>query len=305
MQLSVIICTYNREKYLPGLLESIANNTLVYSQYELIVVDNNSTDSTAELYKAFAANHPKFNARYVLETEQGLSHARNRGIQEAQGEVVVYVDDDATIPPQYLATYYNFFAQHPECMAAGGPILPHYETAEPQWMSHYTRQLLTAYLYKGKQAKLFKRNEFPGGGNAAYRKCVFDTTGLFNTQLGRKGNALGSAEEKDIFDKMRSKKMKIFYLPDAILYHIIPQHKLEEPYFNQLTYLIGKSERERTLAISPRKYLTRLLSEAIKWGATLVLATIFTLKLSPKKGWKLIQFRHNVTRGLINKPALK
>ena len=109
------------------------------------------------------------------------------------------------------------------------------------------------------------------------------------------------AEEKDIFDKMTTLGMRFYYLPNAILYHLIPEKKLTKDYFDHLTYSIGKSERMRTLNIGKGKYLKRLVSEAIKWAASIVLCIGHTLTGCPKKGWKLIQFRWNVTKGLVGK----
>ena len=297
--LSVIICTYNREKYIYNILKSIAENTLSSEAYEIVLVNNNCTDRTEEECQRFCHDFPNVQFRMVTEPNQGLSHARNRGIKESKGDLLVYVDDDALVNPEYLQTYSDFFASHPEADAAGGPIIPQYETEEPSWMSHYTKSLLTGYKYNGDTVKEFALNDYPGGGNAAYRASVFEQVGLFNVELGRKGASLEASEEKDIFQKMRALGMKIYYLPTAILYHLIPETKLGEDYFNRLTYSIGRSERIRTLKISKLQYIKRLFSELIKWGGSLVLLFWHTLTLSPKKGWKLIQFRWNVTKGLI------
>jgi hypothetical protein len=165
-------------------------------------------------------------------------------------------------------------------------------------MSPYTKALLTAWMNYGDKVREYPKGRYPGGGNAAYRKVVFDKVGLFNTELGRKGNLLLASEEKDIFDKMKALGMKVLYLPTPVLHHSIPQSKLEEDYFNRLTLQIGRSERMRTRAISKGKYLSRLASEAVKWGGTLALLCIYALQGAPKKGWKLVLFRRNVTKGL-------
>lgn len=299
MMLSVILCTYNRERYLYNVLHSLAAGTC--RDYEIVLVNNNSTDGTEAECRRFQADHPDVAFRYCIESQQGLSYARNRGIQESQGEVLVYVDDDALVNPEYLQTYADFFRQHPEAMAAGGPILPQYDGCEePLWMSHYTRQLVTGKLDLGSREREFPNGAFPGGGNAAYRKEVFDQVGLFNVELGRKGNSLIGAEEKDLFDKMTSRGIRFYYLPTAILYHLIPPKKLTDDYFNRLTYSIGVSERYRTRQIGTGKYLGRLWKEAVKWGGTLALWTGFALKGQLAKGNKLVAFRRNVTRGLLN-----
>lgn len=297
--LTAIICTYNREKYIRPLLESLAANDLPKSDYEILLVDNNCQDNTRGVCEAFAQAHPDLTFRYTTEPEQGLSAAKNRGIREAHGDLIVYVDDDALVDEHYLSDYTKWFAEHPKTMAAGGPIEPLYETQEPSWMSSYTKALLTAWMDYGKEVREYPKGRYPGGGNAAYRKEVFDQVGLFNTELGRKGTSLMASEEKDIFDKMHALGMQVLYLPWPVLHHIIPQAKLEEPYFNRLTSQIGISERKRTLALGKGKYMKRLFSEAIKWGGTLVLLCGYTLQGNPRKGWKLVLFRKNVTRGLL------
>lgn len=299
--ITVIICTYNREKYIGQLLDSLAKNDYPESDYEIVLVDNNSTDNTRLICERFAANHPNISFRYVEEHEQGLSAARNRGIKEAKGDIVIYVDDDALVDSDYIRTYAEHFSSFPETMAAGGPIEPLYETAEPSWMSPYTKALLTAWMNYGDKVREYPSGRFPGGGNAAYRKSVFDKVGLFNTDLGRKGTALLASEEKDIFDKMRQLGMRVLYLPTPVLHHIIPQAKLEEPYFDRLTLQIGRSERMRTKSISQGKYVKRLFSEGVKWCGTLVLLCCYTLQFQPMKGWKLVLFRKNVTAGLLGK----
>lgn len=296
--LSVLICTYNRERYIGNLLESIAANDLEKNAYEIVLVDNNCTDNTRGVCEAFAAAHKDVRFTYCVEKEQGLSAARNKAIKEAKGEVLVYVDDDALVDSWYLRTVAEYMQAHPEISAVGGPIIPLYETEEPKWMTRYTKELLCGYLYFGDKERSFPGDRYPGGGNAAYRAEVFTQVGLFNTDLGRKGDGLMGSEEKDIFDKMKARGMRFMYLPKMILHHIIPQKKLERDYFDRLTYQIGLSERQRTKAIGKGKYINRLVKEAIKWCGTVVLFAGYTLQGQPMKGWKLILFRRNVSRGL-------
>lgn len=300
--ISVIICTYNRDKYIYNVLKSLADGTLPPDRYEIVLVDNNSTDNTRSEVERFCKDFPSVNLRYSVETNQGLSHARNRGIRESKGDILVYVDDDATVNAEYLATYADWFEKNPQTDAAGGPIIPHYETgSEPRWMTYFIKRLLTGYLYFGKKAGPFPGENFPGGGNAAYRSRVFEKVGLYNVELGRNGDSLGSGEEKDIFDKMKRQGMQISYLPDAILYHSIPAYKLEPDYFNRVTTGIGQSERARTLKTGKSAYRIRLLSELKKWCATLVLWCFYFITLRPQRGNMLIRFRRNVTKALLGK----
>lgn len=300
--LSLIICTYNREKYIYNVLKSIAENDFSFDKYEIVLINNNSTDHTENECKRFQNDFPQVNFNYFIEKNQGLSHARNRGIKEAKGDILIYVDDDAFVNKEYLRAYNEVFTQKNAVYAAGGPIIPHYETQPPKWFSYFTRELITGYLYQREKIGKFKR-KYPGGGNAAYRKEVFEKIGLFNVELGRKGDNLIGAEEKDIFDKMTSLNMEILYIPNAILYHIIPEKKLTKEYFNRLTLSIGQSERIRTFKISKTKFFKRLFFEIIKWGVALILCIGYTFVGAPQKGFKLLVFRRNVTQGLLGKSS--
>lgn len=300
--ISVIICTYNRDKYIYNVLQSLAQGTLGTDRYEIVLVDNNCTDNTRREVDRFCMDYPQVTLRYSVETSQGLSHARNRGIKESKGDLLVYVDDDATVNTEYLSTYAQWFDEHDETDAAGGPIIPHYETgSEPKWMTYFIKRLLTGYLYFGSKPGPFPGENYPGGGNAAYRSKVFETVGLYNVELGRNGDNLGGGEEKDIFDKMKREGMQFVYLPGAILYHSIPGYKLEPDYFNRLTTGIGQSERARTLRMGKKSYRRRLLSEFKKWCATIVLWCFYLITLRPQRGNMLVKFRRNVTKALLGK----
>ena len=300
--ISVIICTYNRARYVYNVLKSIADNDYPRDRYEIVLVDNNSTDTTADECQRFRNDYPDVCFRYFMETQQGLSYARNCGIRNAAGELLIYVDDDAKADKDFLHTYDEFFSRMPSAEGAGGPVVPEYEDCtEPDWMSHYTRQLITGSLYLGEKECVFPRGKYPIGCNSAFRKDVFESVGLFDVNLGRKGNSLIGAEEKDLFDKMTSKGMRFYYLPGAVLYHQISARKLTDDYFNRLTYGIGVSERYRTRQISGKKYLIRLLLEGVKWGGTIILSAGFFLKGERAKAKKLLLFRRNVTRGLLGR----
>lgn len=297
---SIIFCTYNRDKYIYNALKSIAEQDFPVSDYEILLINNNSTDTTETLCLKFQQDFPQVDFQYYLETNQGLSYARNRGVDESKGEILVFVDDDATAFEHYLSSIDKLFKDYPDARACGGPIVPVYEIEKPKWLSIYTEQLLGGALYEGDKIRPFRNGKFPGGGNSAFRKEIFEKYGLFNVDLGRKGTGLIGAEEKDLYDRLTRGNEKFYYLPQMGIYHYIPAKKLSESYFKELTFSIGKSERIRTKSVSQSAFYSRLLSEAKKWIGTFVLALGYMLRFTPSKGIKLLQFRWNVTNGLLS-----
>ncbi|HSN59661.1 MAG TPA: glycosyltransferase, partial [Ferruginibacter sp.] len=123
-EISLVICTYNRCRYLPEAFESINRQTLSPEKFELIVIDNNSTDETALITHQFIASNPQLNVRYCFEENKGLSFARNRGVKEANSAIVNYVDDDAVLSPGYLKAMLLFFQAYPNAAGAGGKVIP-------------------------------------------------------------------------------------------------------------------------------------------------------------------------------------
>ncbi|MBR0394319.1 MAG: glycosyltransferase family 2 protein, partial [Alistipes sp.] len=128
MKLSLIIATYNRAAWMTRALESVVRQSAERSTWECIVVNNNSTDDTCEQFNHFAAAHSEYNIRMVVEQEQGLSNARNRGIAEAAGDYIAIVDDDETLEDTFIESYIEFFEAFPRAMVAGGAVIPRYES---------------------------------------------------------------------------------------------------------------------------------------------------------------------------------
>ncbi len=299
VRLSLIIATYNREDYLLRTLGSLIDQTLDAELFEIIVVNNNSTDHTVEVCRSFMEAHPKLNFTMVTETHQGLSHARNCGITHAKGDYFVIIDDDELVSNDFVKSYYDFFRDYPTVAACGGVVTPLYESPIPAWLSHYTERPIAGTFYYGKKIVPFPKHTYPGGGNMGIRRTAIDHYGMFRPELGRTGNSPMGGEEKDLFARLRASGEEIYYIPNAIIYHIIPEQKLTSEYFNRLTLMIGKSERIRTRHLGTSTYLKRLLSEVIKWDGTFVLSLIYTLRGTPIKGGYLLKMRWNISRGLL------
>lgn len=298
-KLTIVIATYNRAPYLLRTLKSLTNQTLDPERFEILVVNNNSTDDTKEVFVRFATLYPTLSLRMVDEMQQGISYVRNRGITEAAGEYIVFLDDDEEANPEFSEKYFYFFENNKEKNAAGGAVIPVYEAPVPKWFSHYIEKMITGVFDMGARVVPFRGKSYPGVGNSGFRKTLFERYGTFDPALGRSGtNPLGG-EEKDFFMRLRAAGERYYFVPGAQIYHITPAYKLTEDYFNRLSRMIGVSERIRTRTQGLSAYAKRLFAEAIKWGGTLVLAFGFLLRMQPIKGKYLIRMRRNITCGLL------
>lgn len=296
LRLSLVIATYNRSASLLRTLESVACQQADASVWECIVVDNNSQDDTPDRVEAFRKAHPGLNVKTVRETRQGLSHARNRGIAESRGEYLAIIDDDERINPGFIGAYITFFDSHPDTAAAGGRIVAEYPQGRPRWMSRWTEAPIANPIDLGPQERPFPPSRIPGGGNMALRRSAVAQYGGFDPSLGRTGKLLLGGEESDLFERLRKGGEQIWYVPGAIMWHIIGPEKLTSDYFDRLCRNVGRSQRTRA---ELHNRMARLrLEEALKWPVTLLLAAGYLLRLQPLKASRLVRMRTRITGGI-------
>ena len=296
IRLSLIIPTHNRSERLIAALESVIRQDLPAADWECVVVSNNSTDDTVARFGDFAARYPGLNLRLVTEDGPGVSYARNRGIAETSAPLLVFIDDDERINPGFLRAYADFFDAHPDAVVAGGRIIAEYVTGRPAWLSKYTEMPIANPMDFGDAVRPFPAGRVPGGGNMAFRRSAALRYGGFDPSLGRVGRMLIGGEENDFFERLMRGGETCWYVPGAVMWHIIPPEKLPESYFRRLCYNVGVSQRLR--AGMYRRYPKTLLFESLKWGATLLLS----LTMPPRKSLWLIRMRYEISRGLLSDP---
>lgn len=296
IRLSLIIPTHNRSERLIAALESVIRQDLPAADWECVVVSNNSTDDTVARFGDFAARYPGLNLRLVTEDGPGVSYARNRGIAETSAPLLVFIDDDERINPGFLRAYADFFDAHPDAVVAGGRIIAEYVTGRPAWLSKYTEMPIANPMDFGDAVRPFPAGRVPGGGNMAFRRSAALRYGGFDPSLGRVGRMLIGGEENDFFERLMRGGETCWYVPGAVMWHIIPPEKLTESYFRRLCYNVGVSQRLR--AGMYRRYPKTLLFESLKWGATLLLS----LTMPPRKSLWLIRMRYEISRGLLSDP---
>lgn len=241
VQLDVVIPTYNRADLLRKSLESCAAATVPAGlDVTVVVVDNNSVDRTAAMVQQMQAHFP-LRLRYLRETKQGLSHSRNGGITASQADLIGFIDDDEEITPNWFEVIAREFAD-PAVQFIGGPYLANWVTPAPDWLPPGYHAVIGAIPAKsrGPINPTFGANLM--GGNAVFRRSVFDRVGLYSTQLGRSGKGLLSEEDADMQRRLERAGVLGMHVPDLEIRHYIAPERLTRSYHRRWVYWRGASQ---------------------------------------------------------------
>jgi glycosyltransferase involved in cell wall biosynthesis len=230
MKITVILCTYNRWQSLAKALESAAALKLPESdKWEILVVDNNSTDKTREVVDNFRQRYPgRF--RYLFEPQQGKSHALNAGIREAHADVLAFMDDDVTVDPGWLKNL-TASLDDDHWAGAGGRILPQHTLKPPSWLSLSERHALGPLALFDPDPNVEELSEPPFGTNMAFRRDVFDKHGSFRTDLGPRPGSEIRSEDSEFAYRLMMTGEHLRYERSAIVYHEVPENRLQKDYF--------------------------------------------------------------------------
>lgn len=215
--LSVAVCTWNRRATLTHCLDALLAHATAM-EHEIVVVDNGSTDGTAELVSDLARGHPRL--RLLREPTVGLSVARNAALREARGDLVAFIDDDALPGKGWMDAIGAAFAQHPAVGAVGGPVRLRWATAAPHW---YSPELGSRYsaLDLGPSPRALHFPEFPYGTNLAVRRALAVEIGGFSRHLGRQGSSLLSLEEGELCWRLEQAGHSVWWQPDMAVDHMV------------------------------------------------------------------------------------
>lgn len=295
INISFIICTYNRDKYIATCLECLKNQSAAKESYEIVIINNNCTDSSPQLIEKFIHENAHLQIQYHIEEKPGLSHARNKGLRVAKGKMLCFIDDDGFVEEQYTSNLLEYMQNIKDLSSFGGKISPLFETEKPKWMSKYLMPLISA-LDMGTKVKLFQQNKYPIGANMGISSTFAKQVGDFDINLGRSGTNLLGGEEKDYFLRLKKLNAKTYYLPNCAIKHVIPPHRIQLDFIKKLALGIGESEHRRAKAHG--EYLKSLLKELLKWGATFILGFAYIFQ-SPTKSLMLFRFRYWVSKGLL------
>jgi glycosyltransferase involved in cell wall biosynthesis len=263
MQVSVIVSTYTEKRYedLIACFDSIKQQTIQPLETLLVL------DPDPELVEYYTQRVPPF-VKIITSTEKGLSNARNAGIDESNGEIIAFIDDDAYADPHWIEKIIENY-QDPNVVGVGGQIIPHWESTEPSWFPKEFYWIVGC-SYSEVEKKREVRN--PIGANMSFRKNVFEKAGKFRTDIGRYGKMLLSGEEAELSLKILNQipDSKMIYEPEAIVYHRVPAERIKLQYILKRAYyegvskgIIAKHEKSGGALSTEQGYLKQLLTKLI------------------------------------------
>ena len=251
--ISICICTYNRGEGLRRTLDSLVRQKNInLGTIEVLIVDNNCTDNTANVVDLFREKLP---LRRVTEIQQGLAHARNRAVAEFQGDVLIFTDDDVRLEPGWLTAYQEAIRRFPGADYFGGRILPDWsQEKKPRWIRNNGLPLIDGVLVwfdHGTDTRPVGTTEaLPWGASFAIRRRLFQKIGLFRVDLGTGGSALGRGEETEFLIRARDAGAYGVYVGEAVCFHAYDPKRLTLAALYRYGIACGRSHN----AIVPRSH---------------------------------------------------
>jgi len=229
---TIIICTFNRSHLLPETIPTVFNQNISPNYYRVIIVNNNSTDNTNKILLEFASKFD--NLKIIDELNQGLSYSKNTGLNFASTEWLIFLDDDAKVPNNFIEkALININDSQYQCF--GGVYLPWYKYGKPKWFHD---------RYASNSGKLSKfttlKEDFISGGIMAIKKSTINKFGGFSTRLGMNGNHIAYGEETLLQIQMRKSGIKIGYDPTWEIYHLVSRYKLSPWWFIKASFASGR-----------------------------------------------------------------
>lgn len=299
IKLSVIIPTRNRARFLKQTIQSIAIQTLPQEYYEVIVVDNGSTDDTKDLVKSFSGEIK--NLKYVFEEKPGLHRGRHRGLFTASSEILVFADDDIEAFPTWLEGVLESF-QTKDVVLVGGKILPKFENTPPKWIldlwQKYKIIFYLSILDLGDETKEIDPDLVFGCNFSILKKILLEAKGFHPDGMPPELIKFRGDGETYVSRYILKQRYKTIYNPKASVYHYVPKERMTIDYFKRRAFLQGISDsytdirerKKRQLLYSYLKLgLKRLLGKDVTSEKSYLDGYIYHQK-EVKKDPKLLQW---------------
>jgi len=279
VDISVLVCTFNRCADLREMLATLlVQETDGEFTYEVIVVDNNSTDLTRQVVNEFIARGHS-NLRYVFEPRQGKSYALNKGLELARGTIFTIGDDDFILPPDWLKKIYKTFQAHPEVAVVSGKVLPLWQAEVPKWLTQKHWSAIAMADYGDKAFYADKTNEICLLA-CSFRRADVIAAGGYRAELGVSSAHIGGIEDLDILTRLWDRGHKALYEPSISFQHKVGANRLTRQYHRRwhlghgYFYAVMRDERleesaARFLGVPAYLYRQALL-DLLQWTKCIV-----------------------------------
>lgn len=231
---SIVVCTYNRAASLGDTLRALrALEVPPAVSWEVVVVDNNSKDDTRAVVEDATKGFPRL--RYFFQPLQGLSHARNMGIEAARGDLLLFTDDDVLPEPDWLVRIVDGMRAH-QADAGGGYIAPIFEVPPPVWLTERFYGFLAVRSERTDDYRIEFASQAPFGANMAVKRAVFERVGLFDVTRGRSGKVLASGEDGELFERILAAGLSAWFIGNARVHHKVEAFRLTKRYLRRWRY---------------------------------------------------------------------
>jgi glucosyl-dolichyl phosphate glucuronosyltransferase len=310
LRITVAIPTYNRADLLRQTLAGVTRQDLPAGTFEVLVVDNNSRDATAAVVAAFAGADPA--PRHVLETQQGLDHARNRALAEANGEIIVFADDDILVEPDWLrqltAPLRADWGQ--KIGAVGGEVVPVFPDGLPPWIAEWHAPL----AFRADAGPL-PPHQTPMGANLAFPRRIFTRVSTFAVTLDRAGRNYFSGGDADMIRRVRAAGFEVWFAPAARVRHQMPAARMTFRYAARHAFdsarsrVVDRVTFLRAAGLPAAGYLgSRFAGNLLKAAAFALLALLNVLvlrtggaKQALVRAWRSCGYLYQIPRSLAGK----
>jgi hypothetical protein len=310
IRVTVAVITFNRSRQLRQALTGILRQDYPADRWELLVIDNNSTDDTRDVVASFVTTMPS--PRRIVETRQGLDYGRNRAIEEARGDLIVLVDDDVLVEPDWLAQLVAPFSSESahRIGVVGGEVVPVFPDGLPAWQEGAHRPL----GFRNDPGPL-PPGQAPMGANFAFPKWVFVRFGTFDPRLDRQGSRLFGGGDTEMIRRLRTVGLEAWFVPGAKVLHQIPAERLTLGYALRHAFDSARSrvvDQIRGLSESQKTpfgfMLSRAAANVLKAVCFLVLAALLMLvlrtggaKRALVRSWRCCGYLYQIARAWVGK----
>ncbi len=292
IKFSFIIPVSSELHHIRNLLDSIAIQDFDPEEFEFILIDTRRDGKLKTLAEEFKKLHPAYQIKIIQKPSASLLEARNAGIGQAQGEILIFVEDDVIFEKDYFKNLVENISQISGAFAGGGKIIPVFEQQKPPWLIKFFMPLLAEVNLKEKH-KVFPKKLYPYGINMLVHRKIFEKTGLFDpTPETNHGPEHTTLSEKKFIDRVRQAGFPVYYFGNLLVWNYIPDEQLNRKYIRKQAEIALQMELENAKEKGKIKFWRFILKELLKYIATIGIGFYYLITTQWEKLKSIFQYRY-------------